>query len=100
MDFMGTAFSGASTLGYDPKKEKFVGTWIDSMSPTLTHMEGEFDEKKNAMVMHYEMFDMMTQAMKNVRNEYVFEGDAYTITFFDVTEEGDKQPMKIEMKRK
>ena len=100
MDFMGTPFSGSSTLGYDPKKEKFVGTWIDSMSTSITVMEGEFDEKKNAMVMHYEMFDQMSQQMKNVRNEYVFEGETYSVTFYDVGEEGDTLTMKMDMKRK
>ena len=38
--FMGMPFSSVFTLGYDPGKEKFVGTWIDSLSSNFWHYEG------------------------------------------------------------
>ncbi len=41
-DFGGMKFEGRGSTGYDPNKKKYVGTWIDSMSPALTIMEGEF----------------------------------------------------------
>src|SRR5262245_33628234 len=43
-EFAGTKFEGKGTTGYDPLKKKYVGTWIDSMSPTLMVTEGEFDK--------------------------------------------------------
>jgi hypothetical protein len=48
-DFAGMAFEGRGQFGYDPYKKKYVGTWIDSMSPTLTVLEGTYDEKSMTM---------------------------------------------------
>jgi len=45
------AFHGAGQTGYDPKKGKYVGTWVDSMSPAVMLMEGDFDPKTNTMTM-------------------------------------------------
>ena len=36
---MGTPFNGISTVGYDKRKKKFVGTWLDSMSTGITSSE-------------------------------------------------------------
>jgi Protein of unknown function (DUF1579) len=44
-DFGGMAFEGRGQFGYDPNKKKYVGTWIDSMSPALTVLEGTYDAK-------------------------------------------------------
>ncbi len=40
---MGFPATGVRTLGYDPVKGKFVGTWIYSMSPYLWTYEGSLD---------------------------------------------------------
>ena len=42
-------FEGRGQFGYDPLKKKYVGTWIDSMSPTLSVLEGTYDAKTKTM---------------------------------------------------
>lgn len=43
-DFKGEAFGGPfeghGAMGFDPAKQKFIGTWVDSMGGGLTMMEG------------------------------------------------------------
>jgi Protein of unknown function (DUF1579) len=43
-DLMGAPFVGRAAVGFDPLKKKWVSTWIDSMSPFLYVLEGEFDD--------------------------------------------------------
>ena len=42
-------FEGRGQFGYDPIKKKYVGTWIDSLSPNLSVLEGEYDPKTKTM---------------------------------------------------
>ncbi len=48
-DFGGMSFEGRGQFGYDPLKKKYVGTWIDSMSPSLSVLEGTYDAKTRTM---------------------------------------------------
>jgi Protein of unknown function (DUF1579) len=48
-DFEGMAFEGHGQFGYDPIKKKYVGTWIDSFSPSLTVLEGSYDADTKTM---------------------------------------------------
>ncbi len=48
-EFGGMKFEGRGQFGYDPIKKKYVGTWIDSMSPNLSVLEGDYDAKTKTM---------------------------------------------------
>lgn len=48
-DFGGQKFEGRGQFGYDPLKKKYVGSWVDSMTPTLSVLEGTYDEKTKTM---------------------------------------------------
>ncbi len=48
-DFGGMPFEGRGQFGYDPLKKKYIGTWIDSMSPGLSVLEGTYDAKTKTM---------------------------------------------------
>ena len=80
-DFGGMKYTGRMQLGYDPQKKKYVGTWIDTMSPYLQTMEGTYDEKTKTSTMLATGVDMMTGKVSNSKmvtrieneNEKVFE---------------------------
>ncbi len=46
---MGMDFQGASQTTYDAEKKKYVGTWVDSMSPFPMKTEGTWDEKSQTL---------------------------------------------------
>lgn len=100
MDFMGMPFTGSSSMGYDPEKEKFVGTWIDSMTTSLTVMEGEWDAEKKAIVMDYESLDHETGGMASMRSVNVPGENGYTLEFFKKDGEEYQLTMRMDMKRK
>src|SRR5690606_30635538 len=51
---LGTPFNSLLTVGYDPVKGKYVGTWIDSMTSYLWRYEGTVDETGNILTFETE----------------------------------------------
>ena len=97
-DFMGMPFLGSGCMGYDPYRERYVGTWIDSMTTELAVMWGEMDLDGNTLNMHYTARDPDSGVPTPHRIETTFSGDSYTSTFFHGNGAGTKV-MTIEMKR-
>jgi hypothetical protein len=96
-EFAGQKFEGRGTLGYDPIKKKFIGTWTDSMSPSLIVLEGAFKDKTLTSTGEGPGMDGKITKLKNV---YEFQ-DKDTIVF-RMYEVGDKEKemMKLTYKRK
>lgn len=42
-EMAGEAFTGILTLGWDPEKKHYVGTWVDSMTPMMWQYTGTVD---------------------------------------------------------
>ena len=59
-EFAGAKFSGRSVLGFDPVKKKYVGGWVDTMSPFIMQMEGEYDADSHTLTMMGEGTDVMS----------------------------------------
>ncbi len=53
-DLMGLPFTGIMTLGYDADSERFVGTWVDSMTGFLWKYEGQLDETGKILTLNSE----------------------------------------------
>ena len=54
----GESFSSVMTLGYDPQKERFVGTWVGSPIAYLWIYEGELDANARVLTLNAEGPDM------------------------------------------
>jgi hypothetical protein len=52
--FGGMAMTSVLTLGYDPQKQKYVGTWIDSVSNHMWSYEGEVDAEGKVLTLETE----------------------------------------------
>src|SRR5262245_50471575 len=50
-EIMGMKFEGLRQSGFDPEKKTLVVSWVDSMSPYVTRMEGNWDEKARTMTL-------------------------------------------------
>jgi hypothetical protein len=42
------------TVGYDPQKKKYVGTWVDSVTPYLWTYEGSLDASGRILTLETE----------------------------------------------
>lgn len=60
------------TVGYDPQKERFVGTWVGSMMANLWVYDGELDAAGKVLTLHSEGPDF-TSPGKTARYKDVIE---------------------------
>ena len=81
IDIKGSPYVGFATLGYDPIKDQYVGTWVDSASPHITEMSGTYDAASSTLILFYETIaaDGQIEERKNVMvyrdpNRREFEG--------------------------
>lgn len=101
-EIFGQPFEGHGQFGYDPNKEKFVGTWTDSMTPTISLMSGEWDYEKQTMTHISKGTNPETGGEMISKNVVVYESDdAHTMTMFMKGEDGSwEKSMEIAYTRK
>ena len=100
-DLGGIKFQGHGIDGYNQKKKKYVGVWVDSMSSAPLHMEGDIDPKTKLMVMTGESLgpDGKPQKFKNT-TEFK-DKDHFTFKMYMVQPDGSEQlAFTIEYARK
>jgi hypothetical protein len=69
-NFMGMPWHGHGTLGYDPGKKKYLGTFIDSMSSDRMLGEGTMDAAGKVLTMIWEGKDHETGKVAKMRETY------------------------------
>ncbi len=94
-DMMGAPFTGSATIGYEPLKQRWVSTWIDSMQPFLFHMTGGFDDSGKILSMSGDGPSMMEPGkMATYRTrEEVVNRDERIFEMFVSTPDGNEHKM-------
>ncbi len=57
----GTPATTVLTLGYDPRTQRYVGTWIGSMMTHLWVYDGEMDREQRILTLNSQGPDMVTE---------------------------------------
>ena len=78
----GAPYVGFATLGYDPAKGQYVGTWVDSSTSYITEMQGSYDAVSSTLTLFYttagpggqveERKNVMVYANRNTRDFDMF----------------------------
>ncbi|NOY29882.1 MAG: DUF1579 domain-containing protein [Planctomycetes bacterium] len=95
-DMGGMPFLGRGQFGYDPVAKKYIGTWIDSMSPYLSIMEGSMDESNKKLTMLSKGRDARTgeESLTKMVTTYIDE-DHKTFEMFSLVEGEEDQWWKV-----
>jgi Protein of unknown function (DUF1579) len=94
-EFFGSLFEGHGVNGYDAKKGKYVGTWVDSMSQHIDLLEGTYDEKTKTLTLNAESVNPATGKPMKMRLETQFK-DEDTRTFTEYVQmDGQKEFTKF-----
>ncbi|WP_435018718.1 DUF1579 family protein [Tundrisphaera sp. TA3] len=100
-EMFGKPFHGHSITGWDASRKKYVGTWVDSMSPGFSAVVGTVDPKTHAMHATVEGPSPQGGAMK-MRSTTEWKGDGTRVfTMFSPEGQGEEfAMMKITYKRR
>lgn len=97
-EMMGQPFEGRGATGYDPAQKKFVGTWVDSMTPAYYTLEGTYDAAKKTMTAFMEGPDPSGQVVKTKSVTEWTDADTRVFTMY--APDGQSVSMRITYKRR
>lgn len=88
---MGTPMVGIQTIGYDPERKKYIGTWVDSMANHLWRYDGTLDESGKRLTLEADGPNFMAGGeMTKFRDSYEFKSDdEILVTSSMLGEDGD-----------
>ncbi|MCA9055869.1 MAG: DUF1579 domain-containing protein [Planctomycetaceae bacterium] len=95
----GFKFEGRGITGYDNAQQKYVGTWMDTMSTGIMSTAGEFDPATNTMTEHA-VSHTPAGEMKLVMTTIHKSDDAFLFTMSLDTPAGPHKMMEIDYTRK
>jgi hypothetical protein len=101
-EFGGMKFEGHSQLGYNAKKGKYVGTWIDSMSDRITPMEGTYDAKTRTLTVVVDAINPATgEPMKETHvHKYLDDGSREFTMYVPGPDGKDMKMMEVRYTKK
>lgn len=101
-DFMGAPFTGHEVWGFDSKKGKYVGTWIDTWTDHVVSSEGAYDAATKTLAMWCDGVDPMSGEPIRERHDSKFiDADTWEFTMNHPGPDGEYAPvMTITYKRR
>ncbi len=97
-EMMGQPFEGRGASGYDPTKKKYVGTWIDTMTPGYYTTEATYDAATKTMSSVMEGPDPSGQVTKTKATTEWKDADTRVFTIYGP--DGKSVGMRITYKRR
>jgi hypothetical protein len=97
-EFMGQPFEGRGATGYDPAKKKYVGTWVDTMTPGYYTVEATYDPATKTMTGTMEGPDPSGQITKTKQTTQWKDADTRVFTMF--APDGTTPVMRMTYKRR
>jgi hypothetical protein len=100
-EFGGMKFTGRGLDGYDPSKKKYVGVWVDSMSPTGMVSEGTYDAAGKVLTMTGEGVGQDGKPAKYRMTTEHIDKDHFVFSMFVTGADGKEAPaFTIDYKRR
>lgn len=82
------SFQAVQTIGFDPKKKRFVGTWTDTMMPHLWVYEGQLDATGNKLILETDGPDYMGgNVTKSYRDSYQFSSEDRIVSMSEIKDD-------------
>jgi hypothetical protein len=77
----GMTVTCVQTIGYDPGKKKYVGSWVDSVTSHMWKYEGAVDDSGKALTLEAEGPNFMADGKLTMfRDAYTFKSQDHIIT--------------------
>jgi hypothetical protein len=77
----GMTVTAIQTIGYDPAKKKYVGTWVDSVTTYMWKYEGTVDDSGKTLVLEAEGPNFMAgDKIMKFRDAYTFKSKDHIVT--------------------
>ena len=93
-EMFGAPFRGNCLMGFDPDKQEYVSTWVDTMSPAFFLLKGRYDASGKVLEMTGRGMDCMTKAETDYRTrEEVVGKDERVFEMFMKTADGSEVKM-------
>lgn len=99
-DMMGLPFAGKGTTSYDPVGKTFTGSWMDTMTPTVSFMTGRRSADKSSLTMSYEAPNMVGKLDRMKSTLTIADADHKSWESWIVTDEGETKQMTINYTRR
>jgi hypothetical protein len=90
-DMAGTPMSGLQTIGYDPVKKKYIGTWVDNMMNHLWQYEGTVDAAGKQLTLEADGPSFVEEGKTaRYRDAYEFKSDDHIVATSSVQSKDGK----------